>query len=60
MQTRIPPITVEDGNTGGVGTSQDKVFFEDTEFGKATLKEMAAFAEGQDTILLEELRAEVA
>ena len=35
-------------------------FFGDADFAKATFEGMAAFAEGKETILLEELRAEVA
>ena len=60
MQTRSPIFTSEYVNATEEGDWQEEAFFGDADFAKATLEGMAAFAAGEETILLEELRAEVA
>ena len=60
MQKRSPLDAMEDGNTKAGEAWQEEVFGGDTDFAEATLEGMAAFAEGQETIVLEELRSEVA
>lgn len=60
MQTRISLAATEEAKDTRVETWQEEPFGGDAEFAKATLEAMKAFAEGQETILLEELRAEVA
>ena len=60
MEAREPLTALEDANVMGEGAWEEETFFGDADFAKATLEGMAAFAEGQETILLEELRAEVA
>ena len=60
MESKESPTVLDDANTIGEGAWQEEAFFGDADFAKATLDGMAAFAEGQETILLEELRAEVA
>ncbi len=60
MQTRTPAVQVEDTGVTEGGTCQEEAFFGDADFGKASLEGRTAFAEGQETILLEDLRAEIA
>ena len=60
METRESLNTLDDADAAGEGVRQEEAFFGDADFAKATLEGMAAFAEGQETILLEDLRAEVA
>lgn len=60
MESREFLTALDDANDTGEGPRQEEAFFGDADFSKATLEGMAAFAEGQETISLEELRAEVA
>ena len=60
MESRESFTALDDANATGEGAWQEEAFFGDADFAKATLEGMAAFTEGQETILLEELRAEVA
>ena len=56
MQRKTPLAATEEAKD----TWQEEAFGGDADFAKTTLEAMDAFAEGQETILLEELRAEVA
>ena len=60
MESREFLTALDDANATGESAGQEEAFFGDADFAKATLEGMAAFAEGQETISLEELRAEVA
>ena len=60
MQRRPRPAEVSEVNDTPGDDWQQEVFSGDADFVKDTLEGMAAFAEGQETILLEELRAEIA
>ena len=60
MQKGSPLDAVEDSNTKAREAWQEEVFGGDTDFAEATLEGMAAFAEGQETIMLEELKSELA
>ena len=60
MQRRSRPAKMPEINDRQGDDWQQEVFSGDADFAEATLEEMAAFAEGQETILLEELRAEFA
>ena len=60
MQTRAPLESEKEVTVTIKGNSQVEEFFGDSNFAKDTLEGRAAFAEGKETILLEELRAEVA
>ena len=58
MQERSPHDAVEDADATAKDAWQEEAFGGDAEFAKATLEAVKAFAEGQETILLEELTAE--
>ena len=60
MEARESRPVLEDANVVEEGAWQQETFFGDADFAEATLEGMAAFAEEQETIFLEELRAEVA
>ena len=60
MQTRTPIVQLEDTGVEEGGTFQEQTFFGDADFAKATLEGRTAFAEGQETISLKDLRAEIA
>ena len=60
MQKRSRPTAMEEVNGTKEDGWQQEEFGGDTDFAIATLEGMAAFAEGQETMLLEELRAEIA
>ena len=60
MQPRPQLGTAEGDDVTEGGTCLEETFPMDGDFAKATLEERAAFAEGQETILLEELRPEIA
>lgn len=60
MQKRTPLATKEEAKDTIADAWLEEAFGGDAEFAEATLDAMSAFAEGQQTILLEELRAEVA
>lgn len=55
-----PVLPAEGVNLAENDALLNDAFFGDADFAKATFEGMAAFAEGKETILLEELRAEVA
>ena len=60
MLLRTPATPVEGASLTKDDALLDEAFFGDADFANATLAGMAAFAEGKESILLEELRAEVA
>ena len=60
METREFLTALDDASATGEEGWDEEAFFGDADFANATLEGMAAFAEEQETILLEELRAEVA
>lgn len=58
MQKRSHLDAVEDANATAKDAWQEEALGGDAEFAKATREAMKTFAEGRETILLEELRAE--
>ena len=60
METRRSVAADTSVNINEGSSWEDDAFSGDAEFAKSTLEGMAAFSEGQETISLEELRAEVA
>ncbi len=60
MQARPFLAATERAKDTRADTWREEVWEGDADFVKATLEAMDAFAKGQETILLEELRAEIA